>query len=289
MRQYLINTWNSGGYAQDLELRLRKHGLSKDETDIGRIARIHQENLRRAVMYWVSPDMCTLLDSCRDSVPLDITLTAELIPAENSRGVVFFARTLEGFESYGDHIGERIINVDVINWYPTVRTDTVSHRAYMEFRIDSYTHLKHPIIKFQSLGCSEWSLNRRIDEWSDAVPCDNKSVIEDRQLLMAFFSLLASPGVTETHHLTPSPNKSARRREGDVSAVRLIYLRGSETQDHHGDSPREYHHRWVVTGHWRSQPYGPGRSLRRATWIRPHVKGPADAPLLTGEKVHVLS
>lgn len=30
---------------------------------------------------------------------------------------------------------------------------------------------------------------------------------------------------------------------------------------------------WRVRGHWRAQPYGPGRELRRAQWIEPYDKG----------------
>jgi Protein of unknown function DUF45 len=38
----------------------------------------------------------------------------------------------------------------------------------------------------------------------------------------------------------------------------------------------EWSHRWTVRGHWRNQPYGPGRTKIRAKYIRPFVKGPPD-------------
>jgi hypothetical protein len=41
-----------------------------------------------------------------------------------------------------------------------------------------------------------------------------------------------------------------------------------------------YSHQWVVEGHWRWQPCGPGRSERRLIWIAPHIKGPDGAPLI---------
>ena len=44
-------------------------------------------------------------------------------------------------------------------------------------------------------------------------------------------------------------------------------------------------HRWVVRGHWRNQPWGPGRELRRPVYILPHIKGPDGAPLIGGERV----
>lgn len=54
-----------------------------------------------------------------------------------------------------------------------------------------------------------------------------------------------------------------------------------------GGDGRRYRHRWVVSGHWREQPYGPDRALRRKTWIPAHMKGPDGAPLLVAERVNV--
>jgi hypothetical protein len=36
---------------------------------------------------------------------------------------------------------------------------------------------------------------------------------------------------------------------------------------------------YIRRGHWRNQPYGPGRTLTRLQWIRPTAVGPKDAPL----------
>jgi len=38
--------------------------------------------------------------------------------------------------------------------------------------------------------------------------------------------------------------------------------------------------RFMVRGHWRHQPHGPGASQRRLIWIRPHYKGPDIADLI---------
>lgn len=42
---------------------------------------------------------------------------------------------------------------------------------------------------------------------------------------------------------------------------------------------------WVVSGHWRNQPYGPGHTGRRLKYIFPFVKGPEGKPLRTKQKV----
>lgn len=93
------------------------------------------------------------------------------------------------------------------------------------------------------------------------------------------------------------PNRAARRRVeqetgGDVekfakeSTVRTVLLRhkyrihkdGSAVQSE--ASGRRYDKcRWLVSGFWRQQVCGPGRSERRPTWVAPFVKGPVDAPM----------
>ncbi|MFB7359599.1 hypothetical protein [Streptomyces gardneri] len=73
-----------------------------------------------------------------------------------------------------------------------------------------------------------------------------------------------------------------------VSVVDLRRQYAPQDQDSDTDGPgSRYRHRWVVSGHWRDQAYGPDRSLRRRTWIPAYVKGPEGAPLLATEKVNV--
>ena len=47
-------------------------------------------------------------------------------------------------------------------------------------------------------------------------------------------------------------------------------------------SPRRAH--WVV-GHWRNQPWGFNNTLRRQTWIKPHIRGLGDAGATTTKVV----
>lgn len=51
---------------------------------------------------------------------------------------------------------------------------------------------------------------------------------------------------------------------------------------------KEHNHydqwQWLVAGHWRQQPYGPKRGLRRAQWIAGFVKGPDGRPMKTPKK-----
>lgn len=78
------------------------------------------------------------------------------------------------------------------------------------------------------------------------------------------------------------PHRAIRRaaqRAGlpDVSDVLVVELRRARPRGFEwpesGDGHAHYSHSFMVQGHWRNQPYGPGKKLRRQQWISPYVKG----------------
>jgi len=81
------------------------------------------------------------------------------------------------------------------------------------------------------------------------------------------------------------PSRRRLQRVDEPPApVRVISLRRT-TSTATGSDGRDYHHQWIVRGHWRQQWY-PARQVHRPVWIAPHVKGPEGAPMLGGEKVY---
>ncbi|MEU9703042.1 hypothetical protein [Streptomyces sp. NPDC047981] len=98
--------------------------------------------------------------------------------------------------------------------------------------------------------------------------------------------------IDSTRERADKPTARAFARDGlptpDVSVVDLRRQYTPQDADPHGDGgSRHYRYRWVVSGHWRNQAYGPDRSLRRRTWVPAHMKGPDGAPLLSTQKVNV--
>jgi hypothetical protein len=75
----------------------------------------------------------------------------------------------------------------------------------------------------------------------------------------------------------------------ELARVQVVLLRRARRTV---EEPEEEHakvawsHRWLVEGFWRMQPVGKGRAQRRLTFVRPHVKGPSDKPLVVKQKVH---
>ena len=82
----------------------------------------------------------------------------------------------------------------------------------------------------------------------------------------------------------PGPDPMAR-------TVKVLVLRepprGAGDGSGSGEPRGRYSHRFVVCGHWRHQPCGPGHSERRLRWVAPFVKGPEGAPLVERETVRV--
>ncbi len=111
--------------------------------------------------------------------------------------------------------------------------------------------------------------------------------------LAAAWLLMQQPQLidrTREHADTATRRAYGRQQLADpeITVVDLRRQYVPDTADPDEDGPgRRYRHRWVVSGHWRDQPYGPDRSLRRQTWIPAHVKGPKGAPMLATERVNV--
>lgn len=98
--------------------------------------------------------------------------------------------------------------------------------------------------------------------------------------------------IDRTRERADKPTARAYARAGlPAPEVSIVDLRRQYTpQDRDTDAgtdQRTYRNRWIVSGHWRNQAYGPERALRRQTWVPAHMKGPEGAPLLSTEKVNV--
>ena len=92
--------------------------------------------------------------------------------------------------------------------------------------------------------------------------------------------------------VTENPGRAFRHREKRANLpekpVSVITLR-RVNHGPVGESHVEWSHRWVVSGHWRNQPYKEdGQVVYRQIYIHPFFKGPDDKPLLIRHKVKAL-
>lgn len=148
------------------------------------------------------------------------------------------------------------------------------------------------------LGRSTWPVGDAIDarelidmnSLNEQEESQVRSMIEDRELMAALFTLLNTHSVA--HIGTEQPPRHIARREQragrkEPSQVKVVYLRRPEHEREPGDAEHRvnYSHRWMVSAHWRNQPYGPGRAKRRLQLIPAHVKGPDDKPVIVKSTV----
>ncbi len=120
---------------------------------------------------------------------------------------------------------------------------------------------------------------------------------QDRALLLtlaAAWQLMQQPTLAERTIRRPDRDDARRAArvgysDPDVTIVdlRQIYRPQEPRDDEGAGSSRTYRYRWVVSGHWRQQPFGKDRAQRRQQWIPSHTKGPDGAPLLETERVNV--
>ncbi|MFD5089881.1 hypothetical protein ACFWMR_04730 [Amycolatopsis thailandensis] len=132
-----------------------------------------------------------------------------------------------------------------------------------------------------------------LTEGTSAVDIDAQIALQ--RTILTTWLLLGQTLVRSEHTRAP---RAARRRIERYdpalgTAVRLVDLRRARTtpadraKGDVGAGTREYHHSWVVRGHWRNQ-YYPSRQDHRPVWIADHFAGPEDKPLIGGERVNVL-
>jgi hypothetical protein len=122
-----------------------------------------------------------------------------------------------------------------------------------------------------------------------ACPLDHDQLV--RLANNALFALTAQPqGIRVTER---RPSAKAARKRGRKYYPNVEYVIGTTSPvrvpDIENVSPagiaRKPAEGWtmsvktMVRGHWRQQPVGPGRLQRRPTLVRPHWRGPEDAPI----------
>jgi hypothetical protein len=110
--------------------------------------------------------------------------------------------------------------------------------------------------------------------------------LSPRTLALARFILAASTwlhqriAVMGSGHIERHRRKQFGREIGgpaptDVKVISLRRMESTHSPSADGE-PVEWSCRWIVSGHWRNQPY---KDERRLIYIMPHVKGPEDRPL----------
>lgn len=292
LRRWLQKHWHPGGMFFDA---YADHNYGEWE----------RRALANASQWWVSTEMVSILNAAASTIPEDVC-PGEL-PMIAPCGIVVFETPLLGTDV---NDGGEIL-VDAVTWQTSMVSGPQRERtvcltmssyhafAYVDGELNDKTAVEASDAKFAGyiwtpIGRSDWPLDDRLDQAPfELTELELASFIEDRRWMAALFTLLHQEGISSrTTESPPRPERRRLARDGveprqmDVQVVRLRRPRSEEGESGEPDGEgRSWSHRWLVGGHWRWQPYGKGRELRRLTYIAPYVKGPADKPLRTPEKV----
>lgn len=285
------------------------------------LAHEEQRRVTQADLWYLDEDLCDLLAASHATMPRFAPQPSDL---PSARGFVMFGRTLVDRDPQDERdlgafmdlmetpthlrevIGTAPVEIVGASWGPCPYRDPEKAPAgalWVTFYSRSRLH-----------GVADETARRAVAGLPDLMP-DNEAVIpwcpdgaDPEQwllptpdpdadstwswasLLFAAFRLAGQGNLAEqSTERPPRPERRRAERAGlPERDVRVVRLRRGVSGGGGDGSGREYRHRWVVRGHWRQQPWGPGRAFRRPVYVLPHVKGPEGAPLLGGERVTVV-
>lgn len=276
--------------------------------------------LAHADLWYIDTDLCDLLADAHRTMPRFAPTPPDL---PSLHGLAVFAtpidvrdpRDEDGIAEFAAALGvhdprfaEIPIQVGAVSWGPAVLPDRDDCRAgavwmsfYAHSRMDELTVSEPDDVRRRAMADmppmmidNEAVVPMRPDgepdgPWLLPDASDRTTTHGWAALLYAAFRLALQRGLGErVVERTPRPERRRTQRAGlPERDTRVCRLHRSTSQGT-GTTGREYRHRWITRGHWRSQPWGPGGQLRRPTWIHQHIKGPVDAPLLGGDRVTIV-
>lgn len=257
--------------------------------DVDGYLRTEVDLLRAADLYFVNDDMTSLAEAAGRTLP-GLTLLREDLPSE--RGLCVFSRPI-GTYSTDDGLDDEV-SIIAFSWthgrnggvylcfYSWRDLNTQSALASGRYSQEDAERLRatHPRLTHDTEGAIRYGNH-------DHLPSGTILDGWGRTALATWLLMQQeSVGASARYGFNQLDRARMKRRKVKPSPVTVIRLRYAKRADSTptGET-REYHHRWVVRGHWRRQWY-PSRNGHIPIWIPAHVKGPEGAPLKTGEKVY---
>lgn len=253
-----------------------------DREDFAHADHIRDE-MAEARLWWLGTDACELIEAAWESMP-PTTLTRDLAP--DPSGFLCFERIHWGIAS--DRPDP--VRVDYLQWFPTriKGRDALSIVCWQ----DGITAGRE-IPYTGPLGRADWLYGDDTDAPLPGLdPAALPSVVEDRRLLACIWQLSSQASITDAVDSDvdrPTRRRLERRRQSvpKVRIINLAHRHRAVSGDPGGHRDVEWTRRWIVSGHWRQQACGPGRTQHRPVYIAPFIKGPEDKPLVTGDSVKV--
>lgn len=261
-----------------MPLRSRTGDENQDGLDLS------ANHLRAAGLYWASADMAALAMSAGASLAAARWATAD---RPSGCGLIVWDGGVGTIDAHGV-----AIPVEAMTWGPSPDGCLIGlwisrARIQQESSVELDIERTPPLLPMRGYD---------VPVTSEPVPFVDLGMNAPTTVtaaLAAAWLLIQQPNLVE--RTIERPDKSVRRSYGragredpEVTVIDLRHLYVPKDPDAGEEvGTRHYRHRWVVSGHWRNQPYGPDREMRRRQWIPSYTKGPDGAPLMITEKVNV--
>jgi hypothetical protein len=270
--------------------RRRVRTQAKLATEI-EIMKAENDALRQAEMFWVARDMVDVALHAATTLPEWTPAIAA--PAPN--GLLCWAKPA-GTVPYGPkHTSTTDVPWDSVWWW--IRPGGMLQLV----PASRFTKQPDLIAPFQ-ITTPLWAANTIVIDPKES-RTEQANGTEDSHpfvsVVGAAWLLMEQANVAETRTIGSQPQPRPRPPTDmtappprEPSMVTIVELRARPTARDREPDPaateRTYTHRWPVEGHWRQQPCGPNNSQRKPKYITDYVKGPAGAPLINKDRVHVL-
>jgi hypothetical protein len=232
--------------------------------------------LRDADPIYITPDMMTLIEAASKSIQIEMIHDHDLI---SLNGLVLLPRPVQILD-----INEKWVSFRAVHWWPItyqMGPGGPSHRG-LQIAFYHYTRDQDDYWTATEKHWANWILNFSIPWFFDTTGSDDDHDVFTSltgKFLLTLWRLMQQRIAIRTSERATSPFRArAARAQLEEKHVVLVTLRRPTVHRTDGE-PREveWTHQWLVSGHWRMQPYGDGTV--KQIWINPYVKGPQHLPL----------
>ncbi len=274
-------------------------GRAKEREEANETLGAVAEELGRSSLWWVTPQMAALAVSASAKLPAD-SWRAEDRPAPI--GLLVWDGAVGNYRFNPPRGRDIELPISAVSWFPLYNHDNAGKVVHdgtgvviYGRRDDIADQIPHGYEPENAPPLVPMAVEM-IDDQADIIERLDANDYAGGQLfkiLVTTWLLMRQPDMTERYEsdIDRDIRRSygrARRPDPTVSIIELRRRWVPAADPGATDTAGNYYsHRFVVSGYWRNQHYGPGRSLTRVQWIPDYVKGPDGAPLLHTERVHV--